>query len=64
MYLTYNSDSFIAPRDMVKTLNTKLHDYVRGRQGRLGIIAMDYLGPNIAYDTIDSNFSDIRIKFS
>ena len=34
MYLTYNSDSFIAPRDKARTLNTKLHDYVRGRRER------------------------------
>ena len=56
MYLTHNSDSFIAPRGMARTLNTKLHDYARGRRGRMGIIAMDYPGPKLAQDIIDSNF--------
>ena len=44
LYLTFNSDSLLAPRDMARKLNTWLHDYVRGRQGRMGIIAMDYPG--------------------
>ena len=56
MFLTFNSDCFIAPRDMARTLNTKLHDYVRGRRGRMGMIAMDYPGPGIVEDIIDSNF--------
>ena len=56
LYLTYNSDSFIAPRDMARTLNTKLHDYVRGRRGRMGIIAIDYPGPKLVQDIIDTNF--------
>ena len=56
LYLTYNSDSFFAPRDMARTLNTKLHDYVRGRRGRMGIIAIDYPGPKLVQNIIDSNF--------
>ena len=56
MFLAYNSDCFIAPRDMARTLNTKLHSYVRGRKGRLGIVAIDYPGPKHIQDIIDSNF--------
>ena len=56
MFLTFNSDSFIAPRDMARTLNPRLHSYVRGRKGRLGMVAIDYPGPKLVQDIIDSNF--------
>ena len=56
MFLSFNSDSFLAPRDMSRTLNPKLHTYVHGRKGRLGMIAIDYPGPKLVQDIIDSNF--------
>lgn len=56
MYLTFNSDSIIAPRDAAKTLNKWLYNYVWAKKGRLGIIAIDYPGPGLVQRIIDSNF--------
>ena len=57
MYLTYNSASANgqAPTQIARVMNTRLHNYVRGHYGRLGIIAIDYPGPRLIEDIISRN---------
>jgi len=57
MYLTYTSASANAqaPTQIARSMNTRLHNYVRGHGGRLGIIAMDYPGPRLIEDIISRN---------
>lgn len=58
MLLTFNSctKGGDAPREIARTLNPKLHSYVRNYGGRLGIIAIDYPGPKLIENIIDNNF--------
>ena len=44
-----------APGALAKSMNQKLHSYVRNNAGRLGIIASDYPGPKLIGDTIAHN---------
>ena len=63
MYLTYTSTAggvfhclpIPCPRETARRINPRVHSYVHGRKGRLGIIAMDFPGPEIVQDIIDSN---------
>lgn len=57
MYITYNSASAQgqAPTQIARSMNTRLHRYVGGHSGRLGIIAIDYPGPRLIEDIISKN---------
>jgi len=57
MYLTFNSATgFLPPGDIAKSMNPKLHGYIQGKTARFGIIAMDYPGPQLIKDIIETNF--------
>ncbi|KAK3099803.1 hypothetical protein FSP39_009967 [Pinctada imbricata] len=45
-----------SPGEIANVVNAKLHSFVCGKQERFGIIAMDYPGPQLIRDIIDSNF--------
>ncbi|XP_043935283.1 1-phosphatidylinositol phosphodiesterase-like [Protopterus annectens] len=44
-----------APRELSRKMNPKLHSYITGRKGRLGIVVSDYPGPKLIRDIIESN---------
>eukprot|EP00731_Ephydatia_muelleri_P000757 Em0001g757a len=63
LFLTFSSftSGIQAPRELARSMNPKLHEYVRGKkEGRLGIIATDYPGPELIRDIILTNSNFIR----
>ncbi|CAC5390158.1 plc [Mytilus coruscus] len=60
IYLTYNSTTINidTPCYIARELNPKLYDYLKGKHGRFGIIAMDYPGPKLVEEIINTNNED------
>ncbi|XP_043938631.1 1-phosphatidylinositol phosphodiesterase-like [Protopterus annectens] len=58
LFITFSSftSGIQAPRELARKMNPKLHSYITGRKGRLGIVVSDYPGPKLIRDTIKSNF--------
>lgn len=57
IYLTFSSCTGIAcPRENARRMNTKLHTYVSSNPGPYGIVAIDYPGPKLVTDIINSNY--------
>ena len=55
MFITFSSFASALPRDLARSMNPKLHSYVRENGGRLGIIASDYPGPTLIEAIIAHN---------
>lgn len=57
MFLTFSSFSGgLIPRETARSMNPKLHKFVRDNRGPFGIIAIDYPGPKVIQDIINDNF--------
>ena len=58
LFITFASfiHRFALPRDLARSLNPKLHSFVAGKKGKLGVIVCDFPGPNLIGDIISSNF--------
>lgn len=59
LYITFASfiHRITLPRDLARSLNPKLHSFVSGRKGKLGIIVCDFPGPKLISDIIACNFA-------
>ncbi|XP_043944811.1 1-phosphatidylinositol phosphodiesterase-like [Protopterus annectens] len=57
LFITFSSftTGIQAPREIARKMNPKLHSYITGRKGRLGIVVSDYPGPKLICDIIKSN---------